>query len=288
MYDISNIPNSVDLDETIIETMGLYITRNHVALDIKRRIGDYPYLLEAEPIEAIDVNYPNEFYLAETIMQGLNQAETRRFNYLSKLMTSAMLSDILDDLGIDGFVRDLQLNLPSKKVLGRAKTLKLRALQDGEDFRGIYDALDSYITITSNDIIVVQNEVSEYAYFGGLNANLAIRSGALATIVSGKTRDSIEVSKLDYPVFSSGNCASDVRKRATVENINKVIWIQGKKVKPGDLIFGDCEGIIIIPREVESIVLDKALNILKNEHDIVTNIVSGLNTKDILSRNGDF
>jgi CMP-N-acetylneuraminic acid synthetase/regulator of RNase E activity RraA len=287
-YDKNHIPNSVDLDDTIIETMGLYITKKNVALDDKKRIGDKPFLIEADPIESIDVNYPAEFELAEYIMAGIREKEREKFRNLSRVLSSPMLSDIMDDLGIDGFIGGFQLNIEGKKVMGRAKTLKLRALREGEDFRGIYDALESYKTIVPNDIIVVENEVPNYAYFGNLNANLAIRQGAVATIVGGKTRDVSEVSKMDYAVFSTGRVAKDVRKRATTESINKTIEIKGIKIKPGDLIFGDVEGIIVIPKSYETVVIDKALEVLKTENKIISDILIGNETEDIVDNNGAF
>lgn len=287
-YDINHIPNSVDLEDTIIETMGLYITNKKVALEYKKRIGEKPYLLEASPIEAVDVNYPEDFELAEFIMAGIREKERIKFRNLSQVLSSPILSDIMDDLGINGLIEGLKLNITNKKVMGRAKTLKLRALKEGEDFRGIYDALQSYKTIVPNDIIIVENEVSDYAYFGNLNANLAIRKGAVATIVGGMTRDTTEVTKLDYPVFATGYNARDVRKRATIENINKEIQLSGIKIKPGDLIFGDLEGIIVIPRKYETIVIKKALEGINTENKIVSDILSGKSTNEIIDNNGDF
>jgi CMP-N-acetylneuraminic acid synthetase/regulator of RNase E activity RraA len=287
-YDKNHIPNSIDLDDTIIETMGMYITRKEVALEDKKRIGSKPYLLEALPIEAVDVNYPDDFELAEFIMAGIREKERERFRNLSRILTSAMLSDIMDDLGLDGFIRGLQLNLENKKVMGRAKTLKIRALKEGEDFKGIYDALRSYKTIVPNDIIVVENEVSDYAYFGYLNANLAIRQGAVATIVGGKTRDIMDVTKMDYPVFSTGYVSKDVRKRATTESINKTVIINGIKVKPGDLIFGDTEGIVVFPRAYEDVIIGKVIEVIRTENKIVSEILVGNDTNEIIDDNGVF
>ena len=55
-YDISRIPNSYDLPDLLIETMGLYIIKKDAAINTRRRIGDNPYLLKAHPMEAIDIN----------------------------------------------------------------------------------------------------------------------------------------------------------------------------------------------------------------------------------------
>ncbi|NLM05910.1 MAG: cytidyltransferase [Tissierellia bacterium] len=288
LYGVDHIPNSVDLEDTVVETMGLYITNKKVALEDKKRIGKKPYLLEAEPIEAIDVNVQKDFELASYIMAGIREKERESFRHYSRLFSSPMLSDILDDFGLDGYIGGLYLNLPSKKIMGRAKTLKIRALKEGEDFTGIYDALDSYKTIVPNDIIVVENEVPSYAYFGNLNANLAIRAGAIGTIVGGMTRDSAEVSKMDYPVFATGNIAQDVRKRATTESINQQIQINNVKIKPGDLIFGDSEGIVVFPRKYEAEIINSALEVIKKESNIISDILYNNDTSNIVNNHGYF
>jgi regulator of RNase E activity RraA len=282
------IPNSVDLPDTVIETMGLYMARSDIALNKMKRYGDRVYFLEASPLEAIDVNYPDDFILANYVAAGMRERERHLFKNLASKITSSVLSDIIDDFGLQTTILGLSLNLKQKKVLGRAKTLKIRALGVGEDYRGIYQALKSYETIVPNDIIVVENQCGELAYFGELNANLAIRSGAIAAIIGGKTRDSSEVAGIDFPVFSTGTVCKDVRNRATVESINKTIEVFGVKVSPNDLVFGDSDGIIVIPKKFEADVLKRVKETISKERTILYDILSGKEIKDILSDNGDF
>lgn len=287
-YDKFHIPNSFNLPDTIIETMGLYIVKKDVALKNKMRFGDNCYLLEAEALEAIDVNYPDDFELASYIAAGLREKERQLFKNLSAVLSSCMLSDIMDDLGIDGVVRGLTLNMPDKRILGRAKTLKLRPLQKGEDYKGIYNALDSYATIVPDDVIVVENECPEYAYFGDLNANMAIRSGAIAAIIGGHTRDFKAVKSLDFPVFSEGYVCRDVRKRATMANMNKKIRLKGIDILPGDLIFGDNDGIIVIPKKYEKVVIDRAIETIHKEKNVLANITVGISASSIIQNVGVF
>lgn len=287
-YNLEHIPNSVDLPDTIIETMGLYITRKNVALEMKKRIGQNPYLLEASTIEAVDVNYPDEFELANFIAAGMREKERQLFKNLAYKLTSSMLSDIMDDLGCDTTITSLSLNLGNKKLLGRSKTLKIRELNENEDFRGIYNALDSYKTIVPNDIIIVENECSDFAYFGEMNANLAIRAGAIGAIIGGKTRDTKEVIDLDFPVFSTGAKCKDVRKRATLESINKKINMFGVEIYPNDLVFADNDGIVVIPKRYEEEVIKKALETINKEKNILSDIMNGKSISDILKNNGEF
>jgi regulator of RNase E activity RraA/CMP-N-acetylneuraminic acid synthetase len=288
-YDVQNIPNSVDLEETVIETMGLYIIRRDAALKTQRRIGDRPLMLDASPLEATDVNWPEDFAMAEVIQAGLREKDRRLLNNIKGLLSSPLLSDLLDDHGYPNqVIRGLAPNLPQAKVLGRARTLRLRPLAEGEDFRGIYTALHSYSNVVPNDIIVVENEVGNYAYFGELNANLAIRSGAVGVIVGGMTRDSADVLNLGLPVFAKGYSCQDVRKRATLDHMNRPIVIEGIPVAPEDLLYGDRDGIVVIPRVIERQIIDAAFKAAGNEKRILIDISLGADVDHLTKAYGFF
>ena len=288
-YDSLNIPNSGTLPDTVMETMGMYMMRRADALRIGRRIGERPFLLDATPLEAIDVNWPDDFALADVIAAGRREKERHLLSNLKGLFTSSMLSDILDDLGYTNqIIRGLAPNISSSRILGRANTLRLRPLEPGEDFRGIYTALESYAGIVPNDIIMVENQVGEFAYFGELNANLAIRCGAAGVVVGGVTRDSADVIKLGLPVFAKGYSCQDVRKRATVDTINRRICIEGVTVRPEDLVFRDNEGIAVIPRIVEKQVIAAAFKSASNEKKILIDISMGANVESLTKDYGFF
>lgn len=289
VYDREHIPNSKDLPDTIIETMGLYITNKTVALGMKRRYGVKPYLLDAEPIEATDVNYPLDFEYAEVISKGLKSIENRRLEFLKKLINSAMLSDVLDDHGFtNNVISGLRCNIEGTKIFGRARTLRIRKLEDGEDFHGIYDALKSYSEISDNDIIVVENECPEYAYFGELNTMLSIRSGASATIVGGVTRDRDSVIKMGFPVFSKGYNSKDVRKRATLDSFNRTICIDGVSISPSDLVFADNDGVVIIPANHEKDIIQSIIEKVQMENDVATEIAKSTDPMEIVNKIGEF
>lgn len=288
-YNIDKIPNSSDLDDICTETMGLYIVKRQAALDLKRRIGDRPYFIEASPVEAIDVNYPKDFELAQLVAAGLREADRKLLDNIKVNLTSSSLSDILDDLGFGNqVVVGLTPNISGSKLLGRAKTMRLRKLRKGEDFTGIYDALQSYKTIVPNDIIVVENEIPNYAYFGELNASLTLRSGASGAIINGSTRDTTAVKALNLPVFSRGNSCQDVRRRATLDSINKPIMLNGVCVKPGSLVFADTEGTIIIPNEVENVVIHKVIEMIKKEKNMIADIAEGTEVDTLVEKYGFF
>lgn len=293
-YDISHIPNSKDLPETIIESMGLYIVKKETALKFNRRFGDNPYLFYGELEELIDVNTPEDLEFARNYARGLRQAENEKLRLIKHFISSPALSDLLDDMRIEKneecgvVINEWKTNMPGTKLLGRANTLKLRALKKDEDFKGIYKAIESYEGITQNDIIIVENEVKEYAYFGDLNARLAIKNGASGAVIDGATRDVRQTQLLNFPVFARSYNAADVRRRATVDYINKPVKIDGKTINPGDLIFIDECAMVVIYKKYEQEVIKRVLDVFYNEKAIVNDIVNNKHIDEILENRGTF
>ena len=288
-YDFVNIPNSIDIEDTIIETMGLYIVERSIAHKNKRRIGEKPYFIEASPIESVDVNNQEDFALAELIAAGKREKERKLFANYKSNFNSSLISDILDDLGFKNqIIKGLKSNLSGTKILGRAKTTKIRSLKKNEDPCGIYKALEIYETIVPGDIIIIENNVTDYAFFGELNANLAIREGASGVIIGGMTRDLLAVSELKLPVFSHGTTCQDVKNRATTESINDKINIDNVTIYPGDLIFADDEGAAVIPKPIESKLIKEVLKKCMFEKEILLNIASGNDISTLIKKFGSF
>lgn len=293
-YDISRIPNSKDLPETITESMGLYIIKKDTALQIKRRYGTTPYFIWGDLEELIDVNTPEDFSYAEIFARGMKESENKKFRMLKHFLTSAALSDLLDDMKIEkdedcgAVIPGFKCNINGIKLLGRANTLRLKSLDKNEDFRGIYDALTSYEGISENDIICVENEASQYAYFGDLNTRLAIRSGASGAIINGNTRDMVETKQLNFPVFCKGYNSQDVRRRATLDYINKPIKFGEIYIHPGDLIFADEVSIVVLYQKYEHEIIERVINTLVNEKNIISDIVTNKNVHEICEVRGSF
>lgn len=288
-YDINHIPNSVDLEDSVIESMGLYAVRRDAALATKRRIGNAPFLLEIDPLESLDVNWPKDFEMANLVAIGLREQERRLFANIKLALSSPLLSDVMDDLGVHGVLsKDFQLNLADQKILGRAKTMQIDTCPDDEDFKKIYDSLNLYDHVVTNDVIVVANHAPGFAFFGELNANLAIRSGAVGAIIDGVTRDWPDTRRMGFPVFAKGHYCKDTRKRGVVTSRNKTIVVDNISIHKDDLIFGDSDGIIVVPKKHEAAILKEALRRKENEAGILLAIAQGIRTDELVKKFGLF
>ena len=288
-YGIDPIPNSSTLPDTIIETMGLYVIEREAALSTRRRIGDKPALVFGKPIELIDVNTEDEMSLATTVAAGLLAEEEKKFRIIGAFLTSPLLSDIADELGIDCVLPPLySANFPNAKLFGRARTLHIRKATSDDDPSSIYEALQSYKNVVSNDIIVVQNDTPELAYFGDLNMSLSIRSGAVGALIGGVTRDTINTAASGFPVFAKGRYCKDIKGKGAVASINKPIMLDDVQIMPSDLVFADSDGVVIIPRNLESEFIKRAVQNATTETRIIEDICSDIEVESLVDRHGFF
>lgn len=287
-YGMGRVPNSVSLPDNLQECMSLYVVERKTALRTRRRFGDNVFLLEVDSAEAIDIDTPSDLAFARTFATGRAVAESNLRRALKSSLSTALLSDCMDDLGIHGFAPGLSSPIRSAKVFGRAATLRLRRLHEDESSDGIYDALGSYDRVGPGDVIVVENPVEGAAYFGALNARLSIRRGAEGAIIEGATRDGHDVANLGFPVFSRSRVGRDVRGRGTVAEIGGTVTIGGLKVAPRQLVFADAEGVCIIPEERADEIVALAVSRLAGESRVVCGILSGNAISEILGDNGPF
>jgi CMP-N-acetylneuraminic acid synthetase/regulator of RNase E activity RraA len=288
-YGDDAIPNSSDLPWIDSEGMSLYVVRRDAAMKTHRRIGDRPRMVFGRPLEVIDVDTEADFELAESIAAGLRAAEGKRFRFLSLFLNSAVLSDVLDELGHNGvLLSEFQPNFPDAKTFGRVRPLSIRACEPGESPRSIYEALNSYHDVTSYDVVVIQTDLPEFAYFGELNMALAVRCGAIGAIIGGTTRDSAQTAQAGFPVFSRGTTCRDIKGRGAVRSMNMPIELDGVYIDPGDLVFADRDGVVVIPAAIEDKVLTQAMRTLLSERHIMGDVCSDLDVGDLVDKHGYF
>jgi regulator of RNase E activity RraA/CMP-N-acetylneuraminic acid synthetase len=292
-YGNGRIPNSIDLPPQVIEAMSLYIVRRAPnATPPTRRFGAHPILFDLDPLEQIDVNTPADLALAEAVGAGLRAEANLKLRAMRGLLSSPVLSDICADLGLDAvFPPALRPTSPGK-LLGRAKTLALAAVdrQNGpaDAWKGIYGALDSYRFVRPGDVIMVATECPSRAYFGDLNANLAIRAGAAGVVVDGFTRDTADVRALGLPVYAHGSWCRDIKYEGTLRAMNMPVEIGGIHVANGDMVFADEDGVVVVPRERWAEVEARAWEVLANEGRIRMHAARGRPVAEILAECGAF
>lgn len=288
LYNKFKIPNSNTLNDTIVENMSLYGITKEEFERTNMRIGEKPYLLYLEGEEIIDINYEKDFLFANKIALYNKIEEQNNFDLLKVKLNSCILSDLLSDLGYNNnILKNFKTN-KNLKMFGRVKPIQIRQLNKDENINDIYKCLNSYSSVCYGDIIFVNNMIDKKAYFGDLNATISISKKAQGTIINGYTRDIDRINELNYHILYKNNTCDDVKGIGTLDYYNKPIIVDDVKLFVNNLIFADVDGIVIIPKEIENIIIDKCKKIIMNETNISNSIVCGLKIDDILNQYGTF
>ena len=114
----------------------------------------------------------------------------------------------------------------------------------------------------------------------------AIALKAVGAVVDGYTRDTNEILRLGFPTFSVGSYAQDQGPRGKVIDYRVPIEFGGITVRPGDIVFGDLDGVIIVPQEVEFDVFSGAIEKARGEKLVKQALEKGMSTVDAFAKFG--
>jgi len=124
------------------------------------------------------------------------------------------------------------------------------------------------------------------APWGELLSTAAKTRGAAGSVMDGCTRDIKAIRAMKFPVFHGGIAPLDSKGRAKIMAIDVPIECGGVAVAPGDLIFGDADGTVVIPRAAEEQVLKLAFDKIKGEKNTLRDLQRGDKLADVFARYG--
>jgi RraA family protein len=181
-------------------------------------------------------------------------------------MPTSVIGDGMGRLGaMSGAIRALW---PGAAVHGPALTVWVRA---GDNLK-IHQAL---ALAAPGDVLVVNGHGAlTHALFGDLMATAAAARGIAGIVVDGAVRDLSALEKSAFPAFGLGSCASGPTKEGTGE-VGYPIACGGVVCAPGDLIVGDADGVVVVPRSDMRSVLEAATAVLEGEAEARERIARG-------------
>lgn len=145
------------------------------------------------------------------------------------------------------------------------------------------EALDS---LQKHEIYLVTGGSPNYALWGELMSTRAIYCGAAGAILNGYTRDMRGILKLNFPVFCFGSYAQDQEPRGRVVDYRISVHVGQAVVAPGDILFGDCDGVCVVPRKAEREVFTAALEKARGEKHVQKEIQAGMPAKVAFEKYG--
>ncbi|WP_045516773.1 RraA family protein [Neobacillus niacini] len=166
------------------------------------------------------------------------------------------ISDAMD--GLNNFHPAIKPLKENYKLAGRAFTVKIPVGDNLSVLQAIRDA-------NPGDIVVVDAKGDQYrAIAGDFVVGMAQTLGIGGLVVDGVIRDIVGIKALNFPVFSRGTTVAASGK-AGVGDVNVPISCGGVPVNPGDIIVGDADGVVVIPRALENEILAISLEKLKKD-----------------------
>jgi regulator of RNase E activity RraA len=153
-----------------------------------------------------------------------------------------------------------------------------------EDFGLMFRALDD---LRRGEVYICTGASPLYALWGGLMSTRAASLGAVGAVLDGYHRDTREILTLGFRVFSAGAYAQDQRLRGKVTDFRvPIAFKNGVRVKPGDVIVGDIDGVLTIPVEHLADIVNAALAKVDGEANVRRMILAGERTEDVFTKTG--
>ena len=134
--------------------------------------------------------------------------------------------------------------------------------------------------LQKNEVYICTGASPEYALWGELMSTCARNRGAAGAVVDGYARDTRGILELGFPVFAYGRYARDQRPRGKVIDFRCTIRMGAVTVKPGDIVFGDLDGVCVVPRDIEKEVIEAAWKKAHGEKRVFEAIKQGMGAQE--------
>lgn len=171
------------------------------------------------------------------------------------------------------------------KLAGYAMTVLMIDVygEQKKPFGLLTEALDN---LQEDEIYIASGGEMRCAYWGELLTATAKKRGAVGAVLNGWHRDTPQVLGQNWPVFSRGCYAQDSSVRTQVADYRCRIEVGDVTVMPGDLIFGDVDGVLVIPSQHIDTVVEKALEKAHGEKTVRKAIEEGMSSTEAFAKYG--
>ena len=222
------------------------------------------------------------------------------FRLMKEKLYTPVVGDILDKAGyrhqfLPAAIRPLETMAPCSlidqtepdnrmKIAGYACTILTCEVfgEQEKPFGYMTEALDQ---LKENEVYVATGAKNS-ALWGELLTATARTRGAGGAVLDGYSRDTPQVLGQNFPVFCSGCWAQDSSIRSYVRDMRCPIEIGQVTIHDGDIVFGDIDGVLIIPREIAEQVLEDALKKAAGEKNVRKEIENGMTATEAIAKYG--
>ncbi len=214
------------------------------------------------------------------------RSDTELFHAIRKNLYTAVVGDVLDEMGhrvhfLPPAIRPLR---PDMVVAGRAMPAIVEDAPDAPDrFGKLLEALDA---LREDDVYITDGGATAYSLWGELLSTRATHLRAAGAVMNGYCRDEAGILSLGFPTFCWGSYALDISYRGRVAAFGVSTQIGGVRVEPGDLVFGDRDGVLVAPRRIAPEVVEKALEKVQSENKVREAFRAGMSAVEAFRKFG--
>lgn len=227
---------------------------------------------------------------------ALWKSDEELFSLARQELFTAVVGDIMDKVGLQHQFLPPQIQPLARQmvVVGRAMPVLEADVFEANSASGtsafmvksfglMLEALDD---LKRNEAYVCTGASPRYALWGELMSTRAMALGAAGAIVDGYLRDTKGILALDFPAFAYGSYAQDQGPRGKVIDFRCSIEVQGTRVNPGDIVFGDIDGVCVVPRQAEQEVFAGAIEKARGEKTVQKAIQAGMSAGEAFRKFG--
>ena len=215
------------------------------------------------------------------------RSDTELFRLMRQHLFTAIIGDVLD---LHGFHHQFLMPEcrpldPKMVVCGRAMPAleaDVSALPN-PPFGLMLKALDD---MREHEVYIASGSSSRYALWGELMSTAVRARGAVGAVLAGYTRDTNGILAMNFPVFCYGSYAKDQRGRGQVVDFRIPLNVNGVTIRPGDIVFGDIDGVVVLPQEMVGPVVANALDQVQKEKTARQMLLHGASAESVFSETG--
>lgn len=203
---------------------------------------------------------------------------------------SPLISDVADSLGIHVGVLPMEIRPilpdPTVKFCGPAFPCRVVPTDEYVEIDTILEMVDA---IPDGAVVLVAADAPiEAALWGGLMSTRSYARGAVGAVTNGPVRDIAQIASLGFPVYATGACMRDIRRRGYMHSFGVPVTIGDVAIAPGDIVFADANGVIVIPQNDFPTILAELERALGEEARVHDGLMKGGDAVDMFKEHGRF
>jgi 4-hydroxy-4-methyl-2-oxoglutarate aldolase len=217
----------------------------------------------------------------------MTQVSDHVLDVLENELNTCVVGDILDAIGC--YHQFLPPEIRSiggpASVVGRAMPVLMADVfgPQKRPFGKLTEALDQ---MDAREVYLATGGTLRCAYWGEILTQTVRIREASGAVIDGYHRDTLGIFQQEWPVFSRGSFGQDSSVRTQVIDYRCPVEIGGVSIRPGDVVFGDVDGILVIPQDREKEVIDASLEKARGEKSVLMEIRNGMSSTEAFEKYG--